>query len=70
MKEKGFTLIELMIVIAILGVLASFAIPIYNDYVTRTQVAEAIELLSGLKNPIQEYSGCRWAYTTLWYFER
>ena len=65
MKEKGFTLIELMIVIAILGVLASFAIPIYNDYVTRTQVAEAIDLLSGLKNPIQEYSGSRSAWPTI-----
>lgn len=55
MKQSGFTLIEIMIVIAIIGILAAFAIPAYDDYLTRSQVTEAVELLSGIKNPVAEY---------------
>ena len=53
--QQGFTLIELMIVVAIIGILAAIAIPAYNDYTARAQVAEAVELMAGLKTPVAEY---------------
>ena len=54
-NQKGFTLIELMIVVAIIGILAAVAIPAYQDYIARAQVAEAIQLLGGAKTPLEEY---------------
>ena len=52
--QQGFTLIELMIVVAIIGILAAVAIPAYQDYTARAQLSEAITLAGGLKTPIAE----------------
>src|SRR5579862_6153904 len=53
--QKGFTLIELMIVVAIIGILAAIAIPAYQDYTIRSQVTEGLNLADAIKTSVAEY---------------
>ena len=53
-SQKGFTLIELMIVVAIIGILAAVALPAYQDYTIRGRIAEPVTLMSGAKTTVSE----------------
>ncbi len=54
-EQHGFTLIELMIVVAIIGILAAIAIPAYQNYIIRAQISEGLTLSAGAKSAVSEY---------------
>lgn len=60
--QQGFTLIELMIVVAIIGILAAIALPAYNDYTTRAKVSEGVGLAAAAKSAVSEYRVSQAAY--------
>jgi len=60
--QQGFTLIELMIVVAIIGILAAIAIPAYQDYTIRAQVSEGLNLGGGAKTAVSEFFQDRGAW--------
>lgn len=66
MAQKGFTLIELMIVVAIIGILAAVALPAYQDYTVRARVSEGIVLASAAKLAVTENSANGKAFAGSW----
>jgi type IV pilus assembly protein PilA len=63
-KQEGFTLIELMIVVAIIGILAAVAIPAYQDYIKKSKVSEANTLFAGFKTEIMNVYSDKGTYPT------
>ena len=65
MREKGFTLIELMIVVAIVGILAAIAIPAYKDFQVRSKVTEVLAVMGACKTTITEFYQSHGGWVTL-----
>jgi type IV pilus assembly protein PilA len=63
--QKGFTLIELMIVVAIIGILAAVAIPAYQDYTKRANVTEGLSLAASVKTALTEYYNSNGKFSTI-----
>ena len=63
--QQGFTLIELMIVVAIIGILAAIALPAYQDYTARAQAAEALSITAGLRTDIVEEIAVTGSYSVV-----
>ena len=63
--QQGFTLIELMIVVAIIGILAAIALPAYQDYTARAQAAEALSITAGLRTDVVEQIAVTGSYSVV-----